>query len=297
VYATGDADPPPPTVASVFARQVPPEGLDLTRGRHLRLLVVALHLGLQPSALDRERLLAPTPAPALLDFVAERGDRYPDAAYIVLRRHLGAASYDPYDSGTREGVARAWYGHGLLLGQVERIAGGDRNRELDCYRLLLTAAYGSQLHGEDATALMEQAGDRAPSGLLAAALERAEDESAERWIRHEASDRYFREEGFRLATRTPAPPTWSPPAPPPAQPYATHPQRPPAPDQVPGWTAPRPTEPHTNGGAPQQPADHRPWWDWFGQRDGLSTAVVAVFIVAILVIVGAVTYIVMTPRP
>jgi len=294
VNATADAEPPPPTVASVFARQVPPDGLDLTQVKHLRLLVVALHLGLEASALDRKWILAATPAPALLNFVAEYGAEFPDAAYIALRRHLSAAAYDPYNRGTREGVVGVWYQHGLLLSQVERIANGDRAKEHECYRLLLTAAYGSQLSGADAAALMERAGDRAPSGLLAAALERAEDEAAERPIRREASDRYFREEGYQLALRAATRPT---PPPPPAEPYAAAPQRPPAPEQVPGWAAPRTTEPHTSGHVPEPPTDHRPWWDWFGQRDGLSTAVVAVFIVAILVIVGAVTYIVMTPRP
>jgi hypothetical protein len=300
VDAAEAAGPEPRTVASAFHHEVPAGGLDLTDPKHLRLLVVALRLGLADSELDRQETLAATPATVLVDFVADYGNRFPDAAYLVLRRWLGAAAaYDPYNQGVRAGVTQVWYERDLLLSQVERIANGDRYREHECYRLLLSAAHGSRLSGADATALMYRAGDRAPLGLLAAALEQAADDSAEWAIRQAVSDRYFREEGYLLDTgaRLPAPGLPAGPADsatrspttPTANPY---PQQPPStPPQAPAGAAPHAaTEPPTDGRPPEQSEPR----GLFGRSDG--TAFMFILVTAIVAIVLVVAYILLTSR-
>ncbi|MFJ9894373.1 hypothetical protein ACIQPR_13760 [Streptomyces sp. NPDC091280] len=304
VEAIAAARPEPRTVAAAFRRRLPDGGLDLIDPQHLRLLVVALSLGLMDSELDRPETLAATPATVLVDFVADYGHRFPDAAYVVLRRWLGSAA-DRQDG--HADVTHVWYENDLLLSQVERIADHDPVKERECYRLLLSAAYGPSLSAGNATALMRHAGDRAPSGLLAAALERAADDSAEWPIRKEASDRYLREEGHRLdnGTRRPTagPPAVSTdsasrpttaPAPAPApNPYPRQP--PPAAEQAPDRPAPHlaphpatePRPPVRPPGRPEEPG-------LFGRSDG--TAFILVLAAAIVLILLAVAYILLTSR-
>ncbi|MET9077820.1 hypothetical protein ABZX95_38050 [Streptomyces sp. NPDC004232] len=188
VYATADAEPPAPTVAAAFLRHVPDGGLDLSGAAHRRLLVVALHLGLPAGTLHHGGLLAASPADELLDFVARHAEHFPDAAHLVLR-HLADAGHGP-------DTARLWYGHGLLLGPVDRIAAGDRAKETDCFRHLLIAAHGPRLDRTAARELVERAGVQAPLGLYAAALELAADDAAQQPIRHELSEQFLRDHGY-----------------------------------------------------------------------------------------------------
>ncbi|MHB9858280.1 hypothetical protein [Streptomyces sp. YIM S03343] len=300
VEATLVAGPPRDMVATVFRRQIPYEGLDLRRKGHQRLLIVALHLGLDPDQLDREGLLAATPAAVLLEFfLAKYTADFPRAAYVLLRHHVG----------TRDGAAGAaevWYGHDLLLAQVDTIADGDRDRELDCYRSLLTAAYGRRLRREDTAELLERAGTRAPLGLLAAALERAGDEGAERNVRYAIAERYLREEGYDLPARRTAPAGqgtagggagqgWSPY--PPRTPYGTttpYPAR--APYPGPQGQPPQPRTP-PNASATADPTAH-PQHERDRKRDRdpdddrLSKIVVTTLICILAVIVlGGLVYI------
>ncbi|MGW3206444.1 hypothetical protein [Streptomyces sp. NPDC001135] len=188
VEATRDAEPAPPVVARVFGRQVPPPGLDLSRAAHRRLLIVALALRMPPGALDHTDLLAASPAEELLDLVARYAGRYPEAMHLVLR-HLADAGPSPV-------AARLWYEQGLLLDPVDRIAGGDRVKEVDCFRQLLLAAHGPRLDRTVAATLVERAGVRAPLGLYAAALDLAADDGAQQRIRYELSEQFLRAEGY-----------------------------------------------------------------------------------------------------
>ncbi|MFF7352096.1 hypothetical protein ACFZA1_05515 [Streptomyces filipinensis] len=188
VEATREAEPAPPAVARVFGRQVPPRGLDLSRAGHRRLLIVALALRMSPDTLDHADLFAASPAHELLDLVVRYSDRYPKAMHLVLR-HLADAGQSPV-------AARLWYEHGLLLDPVDRISGGDRATEADCFRQLLLAAHGPRLDHTAAAALVERAGVRAPLGLYAAALELAADDGAEQRIRYELSEQFLRAEGY-----------------------------------------------------------------------------------------------------
>ncbi|MFI9249959.1 hypothetical protein [Streptomyces sp. NPDC053069] len=196
VEATRDAEPPPAVVARVFGRQVPPGGLDLSRAGHRRLLIVALALHLPADALDHPDLLAASPAHELLDHVAHYAGHYPEAMHLVLR-HLADAGQNPV-------AARLWYEQGLLLDPVDRIARGDRVKEVDCFRQLLLAAHGPRLDHAAAATLVERAGVRAPLGLYAAALELAADDGAQQRIRYELSEQFLRAEGY------PGPGTGSP---------------------------------------------------------------------------------------
>ncbi|GHE08688.1 hypothetical protein [Streptomyces alanosinicus] len=188
VEATRDAEPEPAVVARVFGRQVPEGGLDLSRPGHRRLLIVALALRMPADALDHTDLLAASPADELLDLVERHAGHYPRAMHLVLR-HLG-------DAGQSPAAARRWYERGLLLDQVDRIAGDDRAKEVDCFRLLLLAAHGPRLDRAAAEALVRHAGVRAPLGLYAAALELAADGAAEQPVRHELSEQFLHDHGY-----------------------------------------------------------------------------------------------------
>ncbi|MGA5515983.1 hypothetical protein ACPCK2_06905 [Streptomyces pseudogriseolus] len=188
VEAVRDAGPPPSLVAHSFHLQVPRAGLDLSRYEHQRLMVAALVFGLPADELDRAGLLAASPTDQLLDFVSRYAAHYPEASRLVLR-HLA-------DAGASRGTARLWYERGLLLGPVDRIAAGDRVKEVDCFRHLLLAAHGPRLRLDDAATLIERAGVRAPLGLFAAALELAADERTEQRIRYELSEQFLRDHGY-----------------------------------------------------------------------------------------------------
>lgn len=299
VEATMSARPPGDTVATVFRHQIPYEGLDLSTGGHQRLLIVALHLGLDPDQLDREGLLAATRTAVLLDFfVARYAKDFPRAAGVLLRHHIGTR-------GPAAEAAEVWYAHDLLLTQVDAVAGGDRELELDCYRRLLTAAYGSGLRHEDAAGLLERAGTRAPLGLLAAALERAGDEGAERDVRDAIAERYLREEGYAVPARRAAAPAgqrpagggagqaWRPdgtsfPAPP-----AVHPQAQPSGTHA-TVTAPDEAAAHGHHGRPGRAAAHedhgRP--DRHPDEDRLGKIVLTVLLVVLtFIVLGGIVYI------
>ncbi|MEU4927305.1 hypothetical protein AB0G54_12510 [Streptomyces yokosukanensis] len=204
LQATHEAEPPASVVTDVFFRRLPREGLDLSRAEDWWLLGVALYLGVPAAALDRTGLLAASPAHEVMDLVKEYAERFPEAMRMVLHRLA--------DAGERPDAARLWYDRGLLLGPVDRIAAGDRAKEVDCFRQLLIAAYGSGLGRADAEALVRRAGAHAPLGLYAAALELAADEAAEQPIRYELSEQCLRAEGYasRATGSGPAPRTGAP---------------------------------------------------------------------------------------
>ncbi|CAL9646528.1 hypothetical protein [Streptomyces griseomycini] len=293
VEAVRDAQPPPAVVASSFRPQVPHGGLDLSRAGHRRLLVVALYLGLPAAELDRAGLLAASPADELLDFVGRYADRYPEAAHLVLR-HLG-------DAGEGRGTARLWYDHGLLLGPVDRIAGGDRVKEVDCFRHLLLAAYGPRLKRDDAAVLIERAGVRAPLGLFAAALELASDEGAEQRIRYEISEQFLRDHGYAAPApgsgrrhRPGGPVLGRPPAPP--EPPAARPAPYPAGARLDAAGAP-PDTAHAPHGAVPDPAQWGPSAG-LGTRRGRpgrpDTVNVLVVTALALALIGLVSFFVLT---
>jgi hypothetical protein len=235
-------------------------------------------------------LLAATPASELLDFVARYADRWPEAGYAVLRHQLAAAGRRP---GQGDGVAHLWFEHSLLVTQVERIAGRDRARELECYRSLLTAAYGSRLTRQDAAAFLEGAGDRAMPGLLAAALELAGDDRAQSLIRHELSERYLREEGYRSAApaspvhRAPVLPSRdSSPYAPSSHPGTYHQPHPPRPGADSSYAQPS----HPRSPAPPPVQDR----SRFRELDVLNVAVVGGLL---LIAIGVVAYIVLGGAP
>ncbi|NNN34843.1 hypothetical protein HLK59_31670 [Streptomyces sp. S3(2020)] len=194
IQETAQARPRPELVADVFLSRLPNEGLDLSEPWAMYLVGMALTLGMDVSHLDHEGLFAPSPASALLDFVQRSSGPDPDAAALVLRRHLGAGT----DKKAREKAVRAWFERGLLRAEIEAAAGGDKAKEVDCYTGLLTAAYGPQLRAADAWAVVDRAGDDAPLGLLTAALWRAGEEAAETRIRYALSDLLLRDEGYAL---------------------------------------------------------------------------------------------------
>ncbi|KOV61838.1 hypothetical protein [Streptomyces sp. MMG1121] len=252
VHATADAEPPASSVSAVFHQQVH-EGLDLSRPGHRRLLIVALHLGMPAAALDHAGLLAASPADELLDLVGRYAERFPDAMHLVLR-HLA-------DAGESPDTARLWYEQRLLLGPVDRIAGGDRVKEVDCFRQLLLAAYGPVLDRAAATELVERAGVQAPLGLYAAALELAGDDMAEQPIRYELSEQFLRDHGY--AGQGPRPATVSTFRPRSGGPVLGGPARPAAPPTpAPGAYQPHPATTGTGTGAYPPPSATRAHTEW-----------------------------------
>lgn len=277
VHETGQAQPPPGTVADVFLRCVPPGGLDLSEPGRMSLVGMALTLGMEESQLARDGLFAPSPAAALLDFVHASAGHHPDAAHILLRRHLGAGT----DKKAREKVARAWFERGLLRGPVDLVARGDKAKEVDCYTALLTAAYGPRLTAADAGAVVERAGEDAPLGLLAAALWLTEDDTARTRIRYALSELLLRDEGYALT----APSVhgadragWHPPRPA-ADPHQRSPQ--------PSWAAP---DPRMRGHGPEPGGRHSTEGGWFGGLDPVNTVFVSLVLVVILATVGYIVW-------
>jgi hypothetical protein len=271
------ARPRPEMVADVFLKQAPSKGLDLSEPWQLYLVGMALTLGLETSQLGYERLFSPSPASDLLDFVQEIAGHHPDAAALILRRHLGLGT----DKKAREKVVRAWFERGLLRAEIEAVARGDKATEVDCYTGLLTAAYGDRLKAADARAVVGRAGDDAPLGLLTAALWRSGEEAAETCIRYALSQLLLRYEGYALtapslrsaarADRTPPRPLTDPQARPPES------GRPPAHSGAQG-----------HGHAPERrPAEG-------SRRGGLDPVNTAFVIIIVAIILAALGYIVWT---
>lgn len=328
VEATRDAEPKPSSVTDVFHRQVPHEGLDLSRSGHRRLVIAALDLAMPADALDHTGLFAASPADELLDLVVRYTRYFPDAMHLVLH-HLAGAGHSPV-------AAQVWYEQDLLLEPVDRIARGDRAKEVDCFRQLLLAAHGPRVDGAAAATLVERAGVQAPLGLYAAALELAADDGAEQRIRYEISEQFLRDNGYlsrgarpahgprtggAVPGRTTAPAgagtqPWygstgpvpasaatgrpGPASPGPSQPYgaaaspgAEHRARwnPLTPPQEPGR---RPADPPAGGG-PQTPADdRRRGLGGLGQLDGLAVVFVSALLFVLLCTLG---YILLTSMP
>ncbi|MEB8342998.1 hypothetical protein [Streptomyces endophyticus] len=299
IEGTAQARPRPGLVADVFREREPHQGLDLSEPRQAYMVCTALTLGMEVSHLNREGLFAPSSESDLLEFVRWSARPAPDAAVLVLRRHLGAGT----DREARERAARAWSERDLLRAEVEAAARGDKATEVDCYSGLLTAAYGPRLSASDARAVVERAGDDAPLGLLTAALWRAGEEAAETHIRYALSELLLRGDGYahtapsgRRATRVEGAP------PQPVAPLRARPSVQARPPQT--WPAeilpPETWWPHDRaderGHAPEriperfperQPAER----SWVGGLDPVNTA----FMIAILaIIVAAVGYIVWT---
>lgn len=279
IQETAQARPRQDMVADVFQNRVPSKGLDLSEPWQMYLVGMALTLGLEVSRLDREGLFSPSPVSALLEFVQRSAEPDPNAAAVVLRRHLGAGT----DKKAREKAARAWFERGLLRAEVELVARGDKAKEVDCYTGLLTAAYGPRLSRADARTVVERAGDDAPLGLLTAALWQAEEE-AEPPIRYALSDLLLRDEGYALtapsvrsAVRAAE---WAPPRP------VTDPRaRPPEP-----W--PQHARPDERGHGPERRTDRQSAERaWLGGLDPVNTAFV---IIILTIIAAAMGYIVWT---